>query len=219
MFKKPDASNFSSVQFVYATEFENILGKIISCYQLMVKNEDQLPQKENDIRDVLVNKYINDSDIKKSLAFEYFVFSEVPETASSGRTDIRINHPNSVYNQNEEYYIIECKRLNASNQNGTTGLNAEYIKNGICRFTNNIYSSHYKVNGMVGFVTEDLDINNNVICINKLFDQFPDANTTQTLNKAKLNAAKGFEFIYTSTHKTKKNNPLKLYHLMLDCSS
>lgn len=217
MFNQLDASNFTYNKYIYNVEFENVLNKIITCYQIMIKDGVKLPNNENDIRDILVNKYINNPIIKKALDFNYFVFPEVPETQTTGRTDIRLNHPGSVFNQNEEYYIIECKRLDKNNQTGLTGLNAKYIENGICRFTTNYYSSYYQVNGMIGFVVEDMDIDENVKYINKLIPSFSDSFCDQEIEKNGFVIKDDFEYSYTSTHSINNKNRLLLYHLMLEC--
>ena len=93
-----DASNFLYNGEVYDKEFELILSKITSCYFMLKKDEKEVPlNNENGIRDILVNNYINNPEIKKSLNLNYFVRPEVPESNSAGRTDIRIFSPNTFY--------------------------------------------------------------------------------------------------------------------------
>lgn len=211
------AAGYSYNQQVYFGEFEILLSKIAICYNLMVQDKIQLPNDENGIRDVLVNQYINNPEIKRRLEIKYFIHPEVPETNSIGRTDIRISKPDTYYNQNEEYYIIECKRLDNKATRGISGLNAEYIKNGICRFVSNYYSSHYGVNAMIGFVVTPMDIHKNTDDINLLLkNHFPKANTTTALTKG--NFIPDFEFHYRSIHKKHDSTELYLYHLMIDLS-
>jgi len=215
MFGSLDASNFSGSILFYDNEFEKILSKITICYQLMKTDEVVLENNENKIRDVLVNDYINNLKIKQNLQFNYFLFPEVPESKTSGRTDIRIHNPNSFLNQNEEYYIIECKRLDNTNTKGTSGLNAKYIENGIDRFITKYYSSYYRVNGMIGFIVEDLEIDKNVKNINTLLTiSFPSIITKQEITKDSF--IDSFEYHYNSIHTDKDNHELKIYHLMFD---
>ncbi|MBI9066097.1 MAG: hypothetical protein JEZ09_02315 [Salinivirgaceae bacterium] len=208
-----DASNFLYNGEVYNKEFELILCKITSCYFMLKKDEKEVPlNNENGIRDIIVNNYINNPEIKKSLNLNYFVLPEVPESNSTGRTDIRIFSPNTFYNQ-DEYYIIECKRLDQKARRGTSGLNYEYINNGINRFITGKYSSHYKINAMLGFVIDSLDIHNNIEDINYLLkNNFTQIATTSFLQKE--NFIDNFEFHYSSTHLTNDKQDLKLYHLM-----
>ena len=217
MFGSLDASNFSGSVPFYDNEFEKILSKITICYQLMKTNKVVLENDENKIRDVLVNDYVNNPKIKNDLQLNYFIFPEVPETKTSGRTDIRIHNPNSFLNQNEEYYIIECKRLDNTNTTGKSGLNAKYIENGIDRFTTKFYSSYYRVNGMIGFVVEDLKIHENVKSINTLLTtSFSSITTKQEITKDSF--IDDFEYHYNSIHTDKDNDELKIYHLMFDLS-
>jgi len=209
------AIGFSFNRQIYFGEFEILLSKIATCYNLMVQDKVQLPNDENKIRNVLVNQYINNSKIKRQLEIAYFIFPEVPETESIGRTDIRIQKPDSFYNQNEAYYIIECKRMNSNARRGTSGLNAEYIRNGICRFTSNYYASHYGVNALIGFVVEPLDIHQNADDINFLLqNHFPEAKIKSGLSR--LQFIPDFEYHYSSTHSLTGDRELRLYHLMFD---
>jgi hypothetical protein len=212
------ATGFAFNQQIYFGEFEILLTKITSCYHLMVQDKVQLPNDENKIRNILVNQYINDSKIKRQLEIAYFIFPEVPETESIGRTDIRIQKPDSFYNQNEAYYIIECKRLNNTAKQGISGLNAEYIKNGIYRFTSNYYKSYYSVNALIGFVVEPMDINQNTNDINFLLKKhFPETNATVLLTQEYF--IPNFEYHYRSIHKKGDSIELKLYHLMFNFSN
>lgn len=208
-----DASNFLYNNIVYTKEFEIILSKITTCYLHLRNDNIEVPlNDENGIRDILVNNYINNPEIKKSVELNYFVLPEVPESNSIGRTDIRIFSPNTFYNQ-DEYYIIECKRIDHKACRGTSGLNYEYINNGINRFITGKYSSHYKTNAMLGFIIDSLDIHNNIEDINYLLkNNFSQIATTCFLHKESF--IENFEFHYSSTHLTNDNQVLKLYHLM-----
>jgi hypothetical protein len=211
------AFGYSFNQQIYFGKFEILLSKIAICYNLMLQDKVQLPNNENKIRNILLNKYINNPEIKRKLEIKYFIYPEVPETESIGRTDIRINKPDTYYNQNEEYYIIECKRLDNKATKGISGLNAEYIKNGICRFVSNYYMSFYKVNAMIGFVVTKMDIHKNKDDINFLLSsQFPEAKTLTNLSKE--NFIPNFDYHYCSTHRKENSSDLCLYHLMFDFS-
>ncbi|MFT3949155.1 MAG: hypothetical protein QM763_19480 [Agriterribacter sp.] len=211
-----NASGYPFAKTDYREEFEKILSKIISCYRLMLSDNIILSNDENKIRDVLYLNYLNNDTVRKSVGLQSYYFDrETKEDRTAGRTDIRILTINSFV-ETAAYYIIECKRLNAANPEGSTGLNGKYIENGICRFTSSTYSAHYNTNGMIGFVVEDLNISKNVVSINSLLrNTFTKTNTIQDLEYREL--INGFEFSYCSIHNMAGNNIL-LYHLMLDFS-
>lgn len=216
MFSGLNASDFQYNGVFYNTEFENILLKVVLCYKHMITDNVRLPNNENLIRDHMLYNYLKKKWFKEQYGFNatYLFDAELPENA--GRVDIRIV-PINPFIMDEAYYIIECKRLNAENQNGRTGLNAEYISEGICRFTSEKYSCYYKTNGMIGFVVQPFDIDRNVDSINALLNKiFTYTRTVQPLTK--VNIATGFDFSYYSTHTCNTGN-LIIYHLMLDFSN
>jgi len=216
IFTELNASGYEYNGIFYNAEFEDILSKIITCYNLMLADNVLFTNDENVIRDVLLINYLKDNAIRKKIKLTDYLFDrEVPEDRSLGRTDIKIQTLNT-FQDASAYYIIECKRLDATNTTGTTGLNAKYIENGIYRFVSSYYSTHNRTNGMIGFVVESIDINKNVSSINNLLTtSFLDANTTHNLQYREIVA--DFDFSYCSYHDVDGNN-LVLYHLMFDLS-
>jgi hypothetical protein len=119
----------------------------------------------------------------------------------------------------DAYYVLECKRLDTKARRGTSGLNSEYIKNGIHRFIiNDKYTSYYKTNAMLGFVVESMNIDENVQDINYLLEHNYSHISTQSVI-AKESFIANFEYQYSSLHQTDKGDTLRLYHLMFDFSS
>lgn len=198
----------------YRYEFENILSKIIACYNLMLASNVRLTNNENSIRDYMLYNYLKKQWFKEQYELTNYLFDpELPE--NTGRIDIRIIPVNPLIND-DAFYVIECKRINAQNPTGKTGLNAEYIAEGICRFISKKYSSYFGINGMIGFVVQSLDISQNVISINQLLkNTFMQTSTIQELEYREI--VSGFDFSYCSTHSVDKNN-IVLYHLMFDFS-
>ncbi|MBI3257866.1 MAG: hypothetical protein HYZ54_00040 [Ignavibacteriae bacterium] len=203
----------------YNSEFEKILGKIITCYKCMIENNERLDDNENFIRDRMLYGYLKKQWFKVRYEVTNYLFdSELPEInlpEAKGRIDIRVMPVNPLVND-DAYYIIECKRLNSENINGSTGLNSEYINEGLFRFVSTKYSTYYKTNGMIGFVVHSLDIHNNVHSINQLLNSFSQANTIQNLQIR--NIVQDFDCCYLSTHSI-ADKEITLYHLMLDFSS
>ena len=212
-----EADNFRLAPKTYSKEFEGVLTGITKCYKLILKDKVTMPNNENQIRDIFIIDYLKKYSIKKQLNLLNYRFDrETSEDKSNGRVDIRILSKNG-FEIDEAYYIIECKRLDNKNLNGTSGLNAKYIKNGIMRFTTEKYSAYYGLNGMIGFVVEQMDIANNIENINNLLDnEFSNANTIEKLKT--VNFVENFAYSYRSTHRNNSKKCVQLYHLMFDFS-
>ena len=215
MGNKLSAAGYSFNRQIYFGEFEILLSKITACYRLLVQDKVQLPNDENNIRNVLLLNYLKKDEIRCKMGLTEFLFDrEVPEDYTIGRTDIKIQ-TKDTFVKTEAYYIIECKRLNNKATQGTSGLNAEYIKKGICRFTSNYYTSHYGVNALIGFVVEPMDIHKNTSDINFLLqNHFSEANTTSELKQEQF--IPHFEYHYHSEHLCDDKKGITLYHLMFD---
>ena len=223
MSKELNANCYELATTDYRKEFENLLSKIIICYNLMLTDGIALANNENEIRDVLINNYLNDNSIRKKNRIRGYLFDkEVPE--SIGRTDIKIQ-TNNTFVDTKAYYIIECKRLDNKNLLGITGLNAEYVKNGICRFVNDYYTSYFRINGMIGFVVKDIDIDTNITHINSLLSkdlvnkkgEKVNANPIKEISRIEI--IEDFKYSYKSTHKAINQKEIDLYHLMLNFSN
>lgn len=219
MHSRLNASIFVSSSDIYAGEFENIIIGITACYKLMIRDSVIVPNDENKIRDILYNGYLNDNKVRNQIGLYFNIVCEPAEYINdecSGFVDLRIFSKNSL-TDTSAYYIIECKRLNNQNVRGTTGLNAEYIKNGIMRFVSGQYSTNKYLNGMIGFVVEQMDIDNNIKNINGLLtNNFKTANTQKKLTPVSF--IKKFKYSYYSIHNDIKYKNIKLYHLMFDFS-
>jgi hypothetical protein len=216
---KLDASEFEFKDKVCTHEFQTILSKVTTCYKKMIASNQSIPiNDENGIRDILLLGYLKNPEVKRELSLEDYLFDrETSENISTGRVDIRIM-PINPFISDEAYYILECKRLDNQARRGVSGLNYKYIDNGIQRFTTGFYSSYYKINTMVGFIVEPLDIHSNVEDINYLLkNNFKHINTTDLLTKE--NFIDNFDFHYGSSHMSEDNHEIKLYHLMFDFAS
>ena len=215
MFSELNASTYKYSSVYYYAEFESILSKIIACYLLMLKEKVDVYNDENKIRDVIVNNYLKKEHYKQQFNLTNYLFdSETPE--NKGRIDIRIM-PINPFKGDEAYYIIECKRLDANNPKGTSGLNGEYISEGICRFTSSKYSCYYKTNCMIAFIVQPINIQENIDSLNYIIktSSFP-SHTIQNIQQRKI--VNNFDYSYYSIHRVNNNN-ITIYHLMLDFSN
>lgn len=218
-----DASSFNYSQTRKYSNFEFILTKCVIVYNLILNSGINLANDENLIRDEFL-KYLKDFDFKVKNELKHLIFDkEVPET--TGRVDIRILPTKDEYVNDSAYYSVECKRLNATNTKGTTGLNAEYVKNGVCRYSTGYYSSYFDCNAMFGFLVESVNIqkdivnNINLMLNTKLANaqgEIVDAKATQQMQYE--NFAGGYSYSYVSKHTHSSGNELTLYHLMFDFS-
>lgn len=222
MFKDINATNFDYCTPFYINEFEDILRGIIVCYQCINSSEVKLPNDENGIRNCILTKYLKEQEFKERHKLTNYLFiAEQP--INEGRVDI------SVFSRNQldidTFYVIECKRLNNQNLSGTTGLNSEYVKNGICRFVSDYYPSHFGINGMIGFVVDNLDIDSNIANLNSFLNKDLINDKKETVNAKAVQEIKqielyeSFRYSYTSTHKTRSEREITLYHLMFDFSN
>lgn len=216
MFTELNASQYEYNGVFFNAEFEELLSKVIACYHLMLADNVTLTNDENSIRDVLLINYLKNNKVRKQVDLVNYLFDrEVPEDTTIGRTDIKVQTTNT-FKDSGAYYTIECKRLDATNRAGKTGLNAKYIENGIQRYVMKSYNCHYKVNGMIGFITQTIDIHQNTMSINSLLtSDYKHITTTQLLTGKTI--LSGFDFSYFSTHNS-RDEELTIYHLMFDFS-
>lgn len=213
-----DASPFDHSLEIYEVKFENILNGITYCYKMMIKNNVSVPANdENGIRDILLLNYLKKREIKRKAKLTDYRFDrEIPEDTTKGRVDIKIISKND-FEIDEAYYVIECKRLDNQKPTRTSGLNGKYINEGIMRFVTEYYLSYYGINGMIGFIVEQMNIADNIKSINKLLNStFANANTREKLTP--VDFIKDFKHLYYSTHENVKRKEIKLYHLMFDFS-
>ncbi|MCL2329181.1 MAG: hypothetical protein FWC39_11815 [Bacteroidetes bacterium] len=217
-------TELNAVGYIYNTtnynaEFQRVLCGVFACYTMMLKDNIVIPNDENEIRNILLIKYLKDDNKRKitGLAGNFIFDREVPEDNTKGRTDIKVQTI-QTFTKSNAYYIIECKRLDNENLNGTTGLNAKYIENGIYRFVSKQYSTNCGVNAMIGFIVEAMCIHSNTGNIKTLLkNNFTNCNTTKNLQKETF--IPDFEFHYSSEHRDIDNENFTLYHLMLDFSN
>ena len=207
-----DATVFEYSISYFNAEFENVLGKIIMCYNLMITKSIILPNDENKIRNELTFNYLNKNTVRKQIGIGKYLFEpESPTKDNSGRTDIKIIS-DKTFEDTDAFYIIECKRLDGKNK-----LNKKYISNGIARFVSEKYPMHNNTAGMIGFVVSKMNICENVSCINQLLQNtFPQINTEKGLTKKQITP--DFEYSYYSNHKVGKSTTI-IYHLMFDFSN
>lgn len=219
-----NAKGFIFAEFSVEKTIRNILSKVALCCDLLIENYSEksvlIPNNENEIRDLLHYNYLNENKIRDKFNLkEYLFLPEVPEITEKdgirGRTDIRVLIKSRSFENVNEYFTIECKRVD-----GGSDLNKKYINNGISRFVDDnqpLYLSYFGFNSMIGFVVNDIDITQNIKEINNLIDT--EFKHVSCKNPLEFEAGiKHCSFIFSSSHESQKKQ-LKLYHLMIDFSS
>lgn len=218
-----NASRFTFCADFCSKEFMNISEGIVAIYFDMVSRNVLLPNNENRITEYIVLNYLKNDTYKETsttLKNYHFDFETIENT---GRADVRVL-PINPYVGDKAYYVYECKRLDNKQNSGIAGLNAEYIKNGICRFVSNYYTSYYNENGMIGYVVEEMDIIKNIDCVNILMDTDFINDRNLSVNASPISKLKqsdaidGFRNLYYSKHKTINDKEISLLHLIFDFS-
>lgn len=219
-----NAATFSGSTQYINNELCTVLGYCIQIYKQFVAANAKVSNNEITIRDVFFDKLDDDAyrDIYPSL--QNYHFEREPQE-NAGFVDIKVKTLNP-YKSTKAYYCIECKRLDAQNLTGKSGLNAEYIKNGICRFVSGYYSTYFGCNAMFGFVVKTLNIQSDIVDnINQIINddftnsQFQNVNAKVTTKMHYDNYVNGYPYSYISKHTKDDGKEITLYHLMFDFSN
>lgn len=207
--------------------YSSIVETIEKCCGLMkqtcISSGRKVKNHEVIIQNHLFYHYLDDNSALAELECDMFPISfqiEVPEAYDEetdkymSRCDIKVTSNNYWVNRDkEDYYIIECKRID-----GSSNLNKKYIDEGVSRFANEPpkYPSHHNKNIMLGFVVKDIDIHDNsrkLSTINK--DRF-ETRAKSDLISIKVDLDEGLhEYISNYTLSSKS---LQLMHIFFDFS-
>ena len=218
------ASNFKFNNDFYRGEFARVMVGCYRAYRCLISDEIKMANDENEIRDVILHRYLRDQGFLDANKLDSFLFDkEVDE--NGGRADIRVMPIKDNYRGVNSYYLIECKRIDRNRQSSTHGLNAKYIANGIYRFVSEYYSCRCRCNGMLGFVVSCIDIDKNIGFINSLMGRRLKDDKglmIKVSRKGRLYGKKEFiphfPYTYISEHVTVSGKKITLYHLMFDLS-
>ena len=190
---------------------------IVGWSKVMAKNEVDKDDIENKIAGCLRRAMKKEKDSRPGLKHQIRIETEVgtlrsPESIEpEGRIDIKI-----IYSFDEaEYFGMECKRISSTKPD--RGLATKYVKNGILRFVEEIYSPGHDWGAMLGFVI-DKKIDDNITLVK------------ERINKYKQNICLEKDWIveedfgsklnlYRTAHRQKSHNSLiNILHLFLEIS-
>ncbi len=216
----------SNSEFYVIKSFKKLLSAVIICYQESLLSEN--PKFENDenyLRNMLVDDYLQNPDIKEDLQINNFYFiaepAKIEKRKEVGYLDIMIIVEGLSFSGGKNnYFTFECKRLD-----GESPLNSEYVKEGIHRFISEKYPTNLGRNGMIGFIVKPCDIEQNKDKINNLISksgtntEIIEVRNNTLITLTKTNILQSFDFSYISNHQTIIGKKLfELHHLMLDYS-
>ena len=219
-----NASNFVGTQTFSNGEFESLLVCCVGIYNEFISNNLRCDCKEEKIRDVFFDKLNDDVYREIHPTLQNYHFEKEPQE-NTGFLDIKVKTLNP-YESTKAYYCIECKKLGADNKGYTTGLNIDYVKDGICRFVNDYYSSYFGCNVMFGFLVNKVCVQTEIIdSINsKLNSDYTNTQGRKVNARGKtglhfVDFAEGYPYSFVSTHTRVSGTELVLYHLLFDFSN
>ena len=208
----------------YRDALIDILKGITEAYYLMVNPQySKLPPNDEDfITAKLYEDFLDDDKFRHQFNLTDYTFELEPAAIKNykqvGYKDIqvRVNNRIPYFESTKSAYVIECKRLDGLAKNG---LNKKYIKNGIKRFVDELYTEQnlHKKSAMLGYIVAPMDIDQNIAYINDLIDTMPNLNTIQKLILYDFETT--FKHSYHSKHMSIYGRNIDIYHLMLDLSS
>lgn len=208
--------------------YDYIIETLEKCCELMKQNcissGRKVENHEVKIQNHLFHYYLDNNSVLAELKCDMFPISfqiETPESYDEdtdtfiGRCDIRVTSNNYWVNKiKEDYYIIECKRIN-----GSSFLNNKYIDEGVSRFVDEPpkYPTYHNKNIMFGFVVKDIDIHNNSTKLSALNKKKFKSKAQGDLSVIKADLSVGLHE-YTSDYAL-SDKPLQLLHIFFDFST
>lgn len=207
--------------------YDSIIETIEKCCSLMkqtcISSGRKVKNHEVNIQNHLFFHYLDNNSALAELECDMFPISfqiETPETYDEeadrfmGRCDIKVTSNNYWVNRDkEDYYIIECKRID-----GSSNLNNKYIDEGVSRFVNEPpkYPSHHNKNIMFGFVVKDIDIHDNSQKLSKINQDRFKTRAQSDLNLIKADLGEGLHEYISNYILSSKS--LQLMHIFFDFS-
>lgn len=208
---------FSFAYDLYINEFKQVGRFLIYSYRQMISNNETLTSDhETYLRNVLVKKYLRDKEAKQKYKIGYLGFEIEPGeidiiNQTVGFIDVKVtNLGNKDLLDEDEYYSIECKRLD-----GSTTKNNLYIKEGINRFVQSKYSGQMPFASMIGFIENGISTQIKTE-INHILNQDKIFKTNSVLTEYLVEH--DFNETYISKHERKNSqfDKIDIIHFMFD---
>lgn len=208
-------------EFEYGV-FEIIIERLLYCSKIMkntcVERTYKIGNHEEKIRNHLLEQYLNSHGIQESVRVSDICLRFIAEAQEnysdaedsySGRADIKVVTENWFRNDINDYYIIECKRID-----GSKDLNEKYVNQGISRFVVKPikYISQNHRNIMFGFVVNSIEIPQNAVQINAI-----QAKSLKEFVKTDMSLLRSdSEYCLYSSSYCLENGQLELRHIFFD---
>lgn len=187
---------------------------IVGWSKVVANKEVNTNDLENKIAGCLRRAMKREKDNRPGLKHQIRIETEVgtlksPESIEpEGRIDIKI-----IYSFDEaEYFGMECKRISSSKPD--RDLSTKYVKNGILRFVEEVYSPGHDWGAMLGFVI-DKKMNDNIQLVQERINKYQKEVCLQKNWMIEQNFG-SISNLYRTCHKQKLHSSLiNLLHLFL----
>ncbi|ALJ04135.1 hypothetical protein APS56_02750 [Pseudalgibacter alginicilyticus] len=178
---------------------------------------------EDYLRNDFLKNYINNNKSKFNLDYFYFEpgVDEIKDGVTIGSLDIKVLLPTNKSLTGDEYFAIECKRINK-----LAKTKKYYIDHGVNRFLTRQYypESNSKIAFMLSFMecekpSHREDSNSIVMSFNELLDQNYQKSILCSIGDVDLdvNIDKKYEIdIYNSYFRRDDGSSIQIYHIFLD---
>lgn len=172
-FKKEELNSV----FIFSL-FNLVVEKLLLCSDMMkddcLVEANYIENHEEKIKSRLLENYLDNDEVRLKIGLDKVGLRFIPEVPESykktndsyiGRVDIKVVTENWFRLNRNDYYIIECKRID-----GSAELNKKFVLNGVTRFVLDPvqYPSFNSKNIMFGFVVKEIDIESNTLKIDKI---------------------------------------------------
>jgi hypothetical protein len=178
---------------------------------------------EDYLRNDLLNNYIN--NFKSKFDLDYFHFEpgvdEIKENVTIGSLDIKISLPTNASLSDDNYFAIECKRINK-----LAKTKSYYIDHGVERFLSRKYypECNSKIAIMLSFMeceksTQKENPSSIILSFNELLIKKYKNNILHNVGELDLdfNIEKKYNVdIYNSHFKRNDGTEIQIYHIFLD---
>lgn len=178
---------------------------------------------EDYLRNDLLKNYIDNNKSKFELEYFHFVpgADEVKEGVTIGSLDIKVLLPTNNSLSDNEYFAIECKRVNK-----LAKTKSYYIDHGVKRFLSRQYypETNSKVAMMLSFMecekpTQKEDSKSIVVSFNDLLNKNYKSNILHCIGDKELDVKIDQKYnidIYNSYFKRNDGSDIQIYHIFLD---
>lgn len=190
---------------------------IVGWSKVIANKEVSTSDMENKISGCLRRAMKKEKDSRPGLKNQIRIETEVGTLKSpdsiepEGRIDIKI-----IYSFDEaEYFGMECKRISSTGKD--RDLATKYVKNGILRFVDEIYSPGHDWGAMLGFVI-DKKIDDNIKLVKERIEKYKQVICLEELWSIEKDFG-SISNLYRTSHRQRYNNSLiNVLHLFLEIS-